>query len=208
MLARHYVTLGAFAVLSLPIFSAGCSNDEKATPQAIFGEATFTQTSEPLDPDQKNCGESGDIFSVGKFGNPAFDPPIPSEPKKDGDSEQQGSVGFGCSVRSSGQDAFDISASLRLTGATGGNFVVTGNVKSVCDDANPCKGINATWSKNGGAGIIYNAHNDCVIRYTTPFQGVAAGRVWGEIECPKVTNDGAGVACKAVAQFRFENCDQ
>jgi hypothetical protein len=52
------------------------------------------------------------------------------------------------------------------------------------------------------------ADGGCSLVYTTNYQGVAAGRVWGEITCPKVTNSGAGVACQAVAQFRFENCDQ
>jgi len=207
MLVRHYATLGALAILSLPLFAAGCSDDEKATPQAIFGEAVYSQTSEPLDPDQKNCNESGEIFTVGKFGNPAFDPPVPSEPKKDGDSDGQGGVGVGCSVKSKDANTFTVSASLRVTGANGGTFVITGDVGSTCDPNNPCKGVKATWGKNSGI-IFQTPKSDCIVRYTTPFQGVAAGRIWGEIECPKVTNAEAGFACKAVAQFRFENCDQ
>ena len=48
----------------------------------------------------------------------------------------------------------------------------------------------------------------CTVRYTTSFQGVAPGRVWGEITCPKAENAGAQTSCAATAKFRLENCTQ
>jgi hypothetical protein len=202
------------------VFASGCSSDDKATPQAIFdGHLELASLPDcktgPNDPPgcidkaggEKNCGEAGGLFTLGAFGNPAFDPPVPSEPKKDGDSEQQGSVGVQCSVTAAGDNTFNVSASLQLTGATGGTFVIRQSKVSTTDGAT--SGVSGTFSKRGGAGLVYNQNDGgCTIRFTTPFQGVAAGRIWGQIECPRVSNSGAQVVCKAIADFRFENCDQ
>jgi hypothetical protein len=208
MLRRHHLIVSALAVLTLPVFAAGCSDDEKATPQAVF-DGRLANTGAPLDTagGEKNCGEAGALFSIGEFGNPAFDPPIPTKPVKDGDSTQQGGAGVTCSVTPAGENEFNVSASLNLTGATGGSFTIRqAKVKAVEGAAN---GVSAVFSKRSGAGIVYQQNDGgCSIRFTTQYQGVAAGRIWGEITCPKVTNATAQVACEATAQFRFENCDQ
>lgn len=207
MLRRQHLIVSALAALFVPLFASGCAEDEKATPQAIF-DGRLESTAAPLDTagGEKNCGEAGGLFTLGEFGNPAFDPPIPSKPKKDGDAEQQGSVGVQCSVTPAGEGEFNVSASLTLTGATGGTFVIRqAKVKTTGAD----NGVSATFSKRGGAGLVYNQNDGgCSIRFTSNFQGVASGRIWGEITCPKVTNSGAQVACAGIAQFRFENCDQ
>ena len=44
--------------------------------------------------------------------------------------------------------------------------------------------------------------------YVTEFQGVAAGRVWGQLDCPNANRQDTGASCQALAQFRFENCTQ
>jgi hypothetical protein len=202
MLRRQHLIVSVLAGLFIPVLAAGCSEDEKATPQAIFDGRLELSPSDLGD--LKNCGESGGLFTIGEFGNPALE--IPSKPVKDGDSTQQGGAGVGCSVKPAGEGEFEVSGFLNLTGATGGAFNLR-NSRVKTDGAT--SGVSATFSKRGGAGIAYNqTDGGCSIRFTTNFQGVAAGRIWGEITCPKVTNDGAGVACQAVAQFRFENCDQ
>jgi hypothetical protein len=207
MLRRRHVIASLTTFLSLPLFAVGCGEDDKATPQVVF-EGNLQTTSAPLDTagGEKNCGEAGQLFTIGEFGNPALDPPVPSSPKKSGDADQQGNVSVTCSVLPAGADEFTVSASASLTGATGGTFTIRqAKIKTTGENT----GISATFSKRSGAGIVYSqADGGCTIRFTTPFQGVAAGRVWGEIDCPKVTNANAQVACRAVAQFRFENCDQ
>lgn len=209
MLRSQHLIVSALAGLVIPVFAAGCSEDEKATPQAVFDGRLELSPATDLG-ELKNCGEAGGIFTIGEFGNPAFDPPIPTKPVKDGDSTQQGGAGVGCSVTPAGEGEFNISGFLNLTGATGGTFNVRqSKVKTACPPEAPCTGISATFSKRSGAGLVYNqTDGGCSLVFTTNYQGVAAGRVWGEITCPKVTNDGAGVACQAKAQFRFENCDQ
>lgn len=204
-LRRQHLIVSVLAGLFLPAFAAGCGEDEKATPQAIF-DGYLETTPAQLEPDEKNCGEAGGLFTIGEFGNPAFDPPIPSKPVKDGDQTQQGGAGVTCSVTPAGEGEFNVAVSLNLTGATGGTFVIRQSKVKTDGAAN---GVSATFSKRGGANIVYNQNDGgCSIRFTTSYQGVAAGRIWGEITCPKVTNSGAGVACQAKAQFRFENCDQ
>lgn len=211
MLRRHHVLVTVATLCFTPMLAAGCSEDEKATPQVIFS-GDLSTTSAPIDTagGEKNCGESGPLFTIGEFGNPALDPPVPSKPKKDGDSDQQGSVGVSCSVTPAGNNEFTVSASASLSGATGGTFTIRdAKIRTDCSPNTPCTGISALFSKRSGAGIVYQqSDGGCTLRFTTPFQGVAAGRVWGEIECPKVANQTAQVACKAVAQFRFENCNQ
>ncbi len=211
MLRRQHVLVTVATLAFASILAAGCAEDEKATPQVIFS-GDLSLTSAPIDTagGEKNCGESGPMFTIGEFGNPALDPPVASKPKKDGDTEQQGSVGVSCSVTPAGENEFNVSASASLSGATGGTFAIRDvKVKTTCSPNEPCTGISATFSKRSGAGIVYSqSDGGCVLRFTTPFQGVAAGRVWGEIECPKVANATAQVSCRAVAQFRFENCAQ
>ncbi len=211
MLRRHHVIVTVATLVFAPLFAAGCSEDEKATPQVIFS-GDLASTTEPLDTagGEKNCGESGPMFTIGEFGNPALDPPLESKPKKDGDSDQQGSVGVSCSVTPAGNNEFNVSATASLSGATGGTFTIRdAKIRTDCSPNQPCTGISALFSKRSGAGIVYQQNDGaCTLRFTTPYQGVAAGRVWGEIECPKATNQTAAVACKATAQFRFENCNQ
>lgn len=208
MLRRHVVIATSATLLSLPVFASGCSSDEKSTPQVIF-DGTLEQTSEKLDPGEANCGESGPLFTIGDFGDPNQNKP--SQPKKDGDAEQQGNVSVSCSVTSAANDTFNVSGSIHLSGATGGLFTLKpGTVNKTCNDQQPCGNLSAVFSKVGGAGITYTSAQDipCTFRFTTPFQGVAPGRLWGEIECKKVVNANANVACKAIAQVRLENCDQ
>lgn len=209
MLRRKPVVVTVLTLVFSGVLAAGCGEDEKAIPQVIF-EGQLSQTSAALDTagGEKNCGESGTLFTIGEFGTPALEQS--SKPKKDGDSDQQGTVGVSCSVTPAGTDEFNVSASASLTGATGGTFTIRdAKIRTNCSPSEPCTGISATVSKRSGAGIAYTqGDGGCLIRFTTPFQGVAAGRVWGEILCPKVTNSTAQVACEAVAQFRFENCEQ
>lgn len=211
MLRRQHVLVTVATLAFAPILAAGCAEDEKATPQVIFS-GELAQTTAPIDTagGEKNCGESGPMFTIGEFGNLALDPPVGSKPKKDGDTEQQGSVGVSCSVTPAGENEFNVSASASLSGATGGTFTIRdAKIRTNCSENEPCTGISAVFSKRSGASITYTqSDGGCILRFTTAYQGVAAGRVWGDLECPKAANSTAQVACKATAQFRFENCAQ
>ena len=206
MLRRRYaghIIVGAICTGIVSVLA--CSGPEPETPRVIF-EGRYEQGQPPSG--YKPCAEVGALFTVGDFGNPNTDLPdggkgVASTSKKDGDSEQQGNVGISCSVTPVGPDEFDVIASLNLTGATGGTFLVSGRFKARDEQPN----LAITVSKRG-SNVSYRQNGACTARYTTNIMGVAAGRVWAEITCPAATNDSSQTACKVVSQFRFENCAQ
>src|SRR5262249_6598617 len=122
----------------------------------------------------------------------------------DGQDFEQGKVSVACSVTSAGNNSFNVTATVDLSGATGGLFRVDG-VFSTTGDQNS---IHATFSSRRTTNTYDEGDRKCVVRYTTPFEGVAAGRVWGEITCPNAVNSVAQKTCAATATFRFENCSQ
>lgn len=186
-------------MLSLPtvaLLSAGCDDTEPATPQIIFDSHLVRGGND--------CPDTGELFTIGDFGNQATDPKVPSKPVKDGESFDQGVVSVSCAVTPAGTDEFDVVASVALSGATGGLFRVDGKFKTGGEQT----GIHAIFSSRKSTNTYEQTDRACTVRYTTGYQGVAAGRVWGEISCPKAENAGAQTACEAIAQFRFENCGQ
>ncbi len=194
-MARLTQVLTAVASLGvITLLSAGCDDPEPATPQVIF-LSRFERGA-------TNCRETGSIFEVGDFGNQAVEPKIPVRPVKDGDEEGQGNVSISCAVTPAGPDEFNVNASVQLTGAKGGLFRISGRFK-----ATGTQTANAVFARTGLPSYSQN-DGKCTVEYTTQFQGVAAGRVWGEVTCPNAEDPGAQVACEARAQFRFENCGQ
>jgi hypothetical protein len=189
---------------AMALTAAGCEDEEKATPQVIF-DGRLTNGSD------NDCRDAREIFRIGDFGNPGATPKVPPKAVKNGekgdvDPYDQGNVSVSCSVVPAGANEFDVSASLDLGGATGGFFRIDGRFKTTGEQAN----IRAQFSSRASANTYDQRDRGCIVRYTTSSHGVAAGRVWGEITCPKAenitTNDGR--ACEAGAQFRFENCAQ
>src|SRR5262249_23736450 len=151
-----------------------------------------------------DCQDEGPLFDIGDFGNQNTDPKVPSRAIKDGEPYGQGAVSVSCSVTPAGADEFNVAGSIDLSGATGGFFRIDGKFKTTGEQ----QGIHAKFASRRTTNQYDSLGNGCVVRYSTSFQGVAAGRVWGEIDCPKAENLGAQKACKGVAEFRFENCDQ
>src|SRR5262245_55346577 len=112
MFRRPAIVL-ALAVPPIALLMAGCSDDEKATPQIIFDGHLERGTG-------NDCPSVGPLFTIGDFGNLAAEPPKASTSLKDGDAFSQGQVSVSCSVTSAGADEFDVSGSVDLSGATGG----------------------------------------------------------------------------------------
>lgn len=199
---KHVVV--ALFVGSAMAASTACSDPEPAIPQVAF-ESTVTAGQNP----SVGCPLTGTWFNVGSFGNLAAAAAEGREPREDekpkpspnGTTEQQGQVEVSCSVTAAG-DGFNVTAFTKLSGPNGGAFTVSGVFKPSGDQAN----ISASFSRAGQSGAY--KQNGCTVRYVGPNQGVAAGRVWGEITCPKVEEPGAQRVCEAKAQFRFENCAQ
>lgn len=197
MLRRHHAIVVTLCLPVLGSLGAGCGDEEKATPQAVFYGRLERGTG-------NNCRDTGDLFTVGDFGNPAAEPKVPAKPVKDGEPWPQGTASVSCSVTPAGADEFNVAGAVALSGATGGLFRIDGKFKATGEQTN----INAVFTNRRTGNTYEQRDRGCIVRYTTGYQGVAAGRVWGEITCPKAENAGAETSCEAIAQFRFENCGQ
>jgi hypothetical protein len=177
-----------------PDASTSVDGSQAPVPQAIFeGRLERGATND--------CTDTGPLFTLGDFGNQAQSP---STAIKDGESFAQATVAVSCSVTPVGSAEFDVTASVALSGATGGFFQIAGKFTASGEQT----GINATFSSRRSGNTYDQTDGACIVRYTTGLQGVAAGRVWGEITCPTATTPSTETACEAVAQFRFENCAQ
>lgn len=196
MFRRDYALALLFTVPTIGLLSAGCSDDEKATPQAIFEGALSGGGG-------TNCADRAQLFNVGEFGTPALEEA--SKPVKDGDAQGQGTVSVACSVKGAGSGAFAVDATVALSGPLGGLFKVQGTFTPTDEQ----KGIFARFSSVATGNSYEQADRTCTVTYETGYQGVALGRVWGRISCPNATLTGsADRSCVAAASFRFENCEQ
>ncbi len=197
MFRPKYLLVTSFGLVASVAMSAGCK-DEVLPPQVVFDgrlESGATGT----------CKHSGPVFAIGAFANTALDPNATSSVAKDADAFGQGSVSVSCSVRAAGADGFDVSATTTLTGATGGLFRIEGKLKPDTTEDQP--GIYALFTSRLSSSSYEQKDRKCVVRFEGA-QGVAAGRVWGEIACPTAEDTNAKSTCQALAEFRFENCDQ
>lgn len=194
MFRAQHAIVSLLACSAIAVISAGCEDEEKATPQVVFEGNILTAQG-------KDCRDSGS-FTVGDFGNPGASKP--SVPVPDQGAAGQGNATVGCSVTPSGTDEFTVDATVVLSGATGGLFTVKGKFKAQGEQT----GINVITSTRSSN--TYNQKDGgCIVLYSEPGMGVAAGRVWGSIDCPNAVNTSDdNRACRIVAQFRFENCGQ
>lgn len=194
MSRRQHAIVATLCFPVIGLLGAGC-DEQESTPQVIFDGTLQRGVG-------NDCRDSGPLFQIGEFGTPALDQA--SKPIPDGERFGQGVVSIACSVIPAGTDEFDVDGSVNLSGATGGFFSVKGRFKATGDQT----GIHAVFSSRRSGNSYEQKDGACTVRYTTSSQGVAAGRVWGEITCPNAENTGAQTSCEAVAQFRFENCAQ
>lgn len=193
MFRRHHAISALFVLAVSGLGALGCSEDAKATPRVTFrSEVTAGSHS------KAECPESGKWFDIGSFGNPATEESV--KPIDDGGDFEQGKVSVSCSVTPS-NDGFDVKATATLSGATGGSITLEGFMKPTGEQQNISVSLFA-------AGKTNYTSRKCVIRYSQPLQTVAAGRVWGDLECESIENQSQQRVCKAVGELRFENCGQ
>lgn len=170
----------------------GNGQPQVATPQAIF-EGRLESG------DGDGCKSVGPLFTVGAFAKPQDG--ITAEPIKSGESFEQGTVSLTCSVAPSGASEHEVAGDLALSGESGGRFQIAGKLTSAGET-----GVRVVVT-SGTTGETYE-QADCTLSYSTGNQGVAVGRVWGEVVCPMAVSASNQTSCRLVAQFRFENCAQ
>ncbi len=170
----------------------GAERAQVAAPQAIF-EGRLESG------DGDGCKSAGPLFTVGAFAKPQDG--IAAQPIKDGESFEQGTVRLTCSVTPSGASELEVTGDLTLSGANGGRFQIAGKLATLGEQA----GVRVVVTSGTGE---THEQADCTVSYSTTSQGVAVGRVWGEVTCPVVVSAANQTSCRLVAQFRFENCAQ
>ena len=191
--------VGLLTASTLVVLGA-CSDANTATPQVIFdGTLTITGTQSST-----VCTENGGGLTVGDFGNLAASPPTGSAAVKDGDTFLGTQASVACSVASAGNATFNVSATVDLAGTAGGVFRIDGQFNTTGQQT----GIHAYFARRTSGNSYDETDRLCTVDYTTSFQGVAAGRVWGHLNCPNAVDTANAHACTIVADFRFENCGQ
>ncbi|MBX3199157.1 MAG: hypothetical protein KF894_13570 [Labilithrix sp.] len=165
--------------------AAAAIDDPSPVPQVLF-EGRLEADADDA------CDEAGPLFTIGGFTS--------ESPIRDGEVLGGSSLRVTCAIKSDGAGAFDVEGWIFLAGAAGGQFRISGKLAASGEQS----GIDGGFSR--AEGESYEQQDGCVVHYPSAFQGVAPGRVWGEIRCPSATR--AGASCRAIAQFRFENCSQ
>jgi hypothetical protein len=136
---------------------------------------------------------------IGGFGNP---PTVPVRSVDNNTDNGNGNVSVVCSVKGDDATGYDVSASATLQGTEGGTVSISGHFTTTGDQAM----ISASF-QNATYGSF--RQSDCTATYTAnQNMGVAKGRVWATLDCPKIERPDQMRVCAATAQFRFENCDQ
>jgi hypothetical protein len=173
--------------------TSSSSSGGLATPQTIF-EGRFEQAADG----GATCNDVGPLTQIGSFGESGL-----SSPVKDNERTSDGLVRTSCIVKRSAAspDAFDVQGS--IAHSTMG-FTISGVFRPSGEQPN----LKVRFTTRGKE--LAQIDNQCFARYTKGFHGVAAGRVWAEVECPSVTEAGGGNGsiCRAIAEMRFENCAQ
>jgi len=126
---------------------------------------------------------------------------------ENGGEEGEWTVSTSCSVVPR-DDGFDVALSAQLIGQRGKLLTARG---FLVPNAEPQPDLSVTL---GDSEDRY-AQKNCVARYATDEQTVAAGRVWAEVTCPSAApvdtsrqQDNKPISCNAVLTLRFENCKQ
>jgi hypothetical protein len=124
---------------------------------------------------------------------------------EDGKDQNGARVNVTCKVVPAG-DGFDVFATVSLAGV--GSLTVSGKMTG----AGPQKPVRATFQRGDVGGQFIQ--NDCTVTYDTGM-GIAAGRVWGRLECDKIQDNSSSFGnppqprtCAGNGEFRFENCSQ
>ena len=176
-------SLSAFALVP------ACSSNAPAVPQAGIsvevtpGSNTSAQCPVALPDNVWNIGDAN------------------LAPVKDGDSQSGAPVHVTCTVRAN-NGGFDVVGDIELQGK--GSFTVQGHMSGDTTQSQP--GITATFVLAGGTGS-WN-ESDCNVTFPQSDMGIAAGRIWAQIDCPTMKDPNRGTQCDGNAQFRLENCNQ
>ncbi|MGH7281182.1 MAG: hypothetical protein ACRELY_06650 [Polyangiaceae bacterium] len=190
------VPLAAYFLCAAP----ACSSDSPATPRVLLQSNLGAGNQQGVN-DSTVCSFSARDPWV-TIGDPTNSASV-ADGDTDGNTGQVVSVS--CDVTPEG-DGFHVQASAQL--GSQGAVTVTGhftnNTPAVSADT-PIQNISASFSRADTGSFT---ESTCTVTYTTnpQFMGVAAGRVWADIDCPTATYSSQNKTCEGTASFKFENC--
>ena len=133
---------------------------------------------------------AGDTWSIG--GEPTL------EPVPNGQSSNGATVTVSCSVAPQAT-GFAVSGDVSLAGQ--GSFTVSGTFDGTTQAQ---QDITASFGAANGDGSWMQS--TCTVTFPNPGMGVAAGRVWAQVDCPTMVDGVTHTQCDGSAQFRLENC--
>ena len=177
-----------FALVLASVSALGYSDDTPSPPKAFV----YAQIGPGVDKDVNDSTRckltTEEWLSLGK----------PEAGVESGTMQSESQVTTSCSVVPEA-DGFRVAASASLERR--GSFTVSGFFKASGEQPK----IRGSFTR-GDTGTF--RQDDCTVTYEGQ-QGVAAGRVWGKISCPKASfQGGQDRTCLGTAEFKFETCDQ
>lgn len=184
--------------------TAACSSSVPV-PQVVLASSLEPTTA---DTSVGPCPVTGSWVQIGSFRQLADEK---TEPVPDGDQFNGNDVGVECSVAPDGE-GFLVDLEARIESGQGGSIRLQGRLNSNTEGEAQDGEFQATFTKLGFGN--YSSRN-CRVSFRAPGEdtsrptnrGIAAGRVWGFIDCDPVRSASAEAsACAATAQFRFERC--
>jgi hypothetical protein len=196
----------AFGSFLLPlggvlVSTGGCSDNSTPTPRAFIDSHMGAGIQAP----SQVCGITEPVWvGVGTIG-------AGGQSVNDGDSQDGKQVNVNCSVSANSDGSFQVNASVTLGGT--GSVTINGKLTGSGTQTN----VHGVFQR-GDFGRF--DENDCTIDFSSKSNmGVAAGRVWGVLDCPHASDpsqprpnpaggDQVPRACEGTAEFKFENCGQ
>jgi hypothetical protein len=180
---RSLLNLAAPAALAI-----ACSSSPPAVPQA-----GMSVTVEPGDNSSTKCPIVGQVWNIGGSS---------LAPVANGQDDSGGfPVTVTCSVTQQGS-GYSVTGDVLLSGS--GSFTITGTFDGT---TNPQSNISATFVLPNGLGNW--SEGDCAVTFPDAgHMGIAAGRVWAQVDCPSMVDASNNTTCEGIAEFRLENCNQ
>jgi hypothetical protein len=163
-----------------------CSSNSPATEQ---GAANVQVTPGQNTSAQCPVALPDNVWSIGGDG---------LSPVADGSDQSGAPVKVSCAVSGNDSAGYDVTGDIELAGK--GSLTLVGHVTTASGST-----IRATFVLANGIGRWLE--DDCSVTYPSA-GGVAAGRLWAVIDCPKMVDSDHNTTCDGEATVRLENCNQ
>ena len=176
-----------------------CSNDTPSTPRVSLQSYLGAGTQAGVN-DSTVCSFAADSTWI-LIGDPTT---TTSVSDGDTDSATGNTVSVSCKVYPE-TDGFHVEANAKL--GVQGAVTVSGHFTTNTGDtsAPALTNIEADFSRADTGSFTQST---CTASYTSnpQYMGVAAGRIWADIDCPTATYASQNKTCEGKASFKFENC--